>query len=398
MSNWLDYDIDKTIYDFDYTKRAVAGMNRIMDSQAFADMDADMIFDYLSKEMEVVLFPGYLKRYIYQKLGMKEPFGEIPDEVYQDVLDTSFRENRAPYSFSPTTTKKTAMIKLWLTQPNVRRNVIFTLGFGLRMAPEEVSEFLTKVIKEEDFDFSDPDETLYWYCFRHSLPYSAYLRLKQEYAESPFREYSKKKWEVMNRSPKLFLLSEQNLKTYLSAMKAKGAAAYRREHAFSSFMELYERCRKVLCDMYNAEDFVTEQRKVREIGDIRPADLEKALCSGIPVNENNNLQPMSLSCLSSLFRGRRLSRQRISGILAGKYPVERYDLITLLFFIYAQTVEPDWPAERYMKYIDEVNHILERCGMLGIYPANPYEAFVLMCIVTDYPMDVYSQVWEKSYE
>ena len=117
-----------------------------------------------------------------------------------------------------------------------------------------------------------------------------------------------------------------------------------------------------------------------------------------PVNENNNLQPMSLSCLSSLFRGRRLSRQRISGILAGKYPVERYDLITLLFFIYAQTVEPDWTAERYMKYIDEVNHILERCGMLGIYPANPYEAFVLMCIVTDYPMDVYSQVWEKSYE
>ena len=107
-------------------------------------------------------------------------------------------------------------------------------------------------------NFSDPDETLYWYCFRHSLPYSAYLRLKQEYAESPFREYSKKKWEVMNRSPKLFLLSEQNLKTYLSAMKAKGAAAYRREHAFSSFMELYERCRKVLCDMYNAEDFVTE--------------------------------------------------------------------------------------------------------------------------------------------
>ena len=162
-------------------------------------------------------------------------------------------------------------------------------------------------------------------------------------------------------------------------------------------MDLYERCRSVICDQYNSENLVMPGKKTWRITDIRPADIEKALCSGIPVNEKNNLSPMSLSTFHSLFRDRRMSRQHISFLLNRKAGVERYDLITLLFFIYAQTVEPDWPAERYVKYIEEINRILEECGMLGIYPANPYEAFVLMCIVTDYPMDVYAQVWEMSY-
>lgn len=93
-----------------------------------------------------------------------------------------------------------------------------------------------------------------------------------------------------------------------------------------------------------------------------------------------------------------MGRQRISAILNREYNVDRYDLITLLFFIYAETVEPDWPAERYLKFIDEINAVLEKCGMYGIYPVNPYEAFVLMCLVTDFPMDVYAEIWEKSYE
>ena len=398
MSNWLDYDIDKTIYDFDYTRRAVADMNRIIDSQEFADMDADMIFEYLEDKMQIVLFPDYLKRYIYQKLEMKEPFADVPFSAYQNILYTSFQDNNAPYSFTPTTTKKTAMIKLWLTQPNVKRSVIFTLGFGLRMSPDEVSEFLTKVIKEEDFNFLDPDETIYWFCFENNLPYASYLKLKKLYEELPVGEYSEKKWGIMHQAPKMFLLSEQNLRTYLQAMKSKGCAEQNADQAFYTFMDLYERSREVICDMYNQEEQIMSGKKKWRVIDIKPADLEKVLCSGIPVNASNNLEPMSLSRLSELFRSRRLSRQRISGILNRKYDVERYDLITLLFFIYAQTVEPDWPAERYLKYIDDVNEILEHCGMLGIYPANPYEAFILMCIVTDYPMDVYSQVWEKSYE
>ena len=76
---------------------------------------------------------------------------------------------------------------------------------------------------------------------------------------------------------------------------------------------------------------------------------------------------------------------------------ERYDLITLLFLVYAISVEPEWPTSRYMLYIDEINEVLKRCRMMGIYPVNPYESFVLMCLLTEEPLTIYNDVWELSY-
>ena len=36
--------------------------------------------------------------------------------------------------------------------------------------------------------------------------------------------------------------------------------------------------------------------------------------------------------------------------------------------------------------------------MMGIYPVNPYESFVLMCLLTEEPLSVYNDVWEMSYK
>ena len=398
MNSWLDFDLDKTVRDYEYTRRAAVQMNRIIDSSEFAQMDADMIFDYLSGQMEVVLFPDYLKRYIYEKLGMEQPFSTVPLKEYQQIISLAFSDHAAPYSLTPTSTKKAAMIKLWLTQPGASRDTVFTLGFGLGMKPEEVSEFLTKVLKEEDFNFADPEETVYWYCYQNHLPYAEAVRLLNIFRSLTPADFSRKQWDALKGSPRLYLLTEENLIRYLSLLKAVLDPRRGEDTAFKEFERLYDQCRKIICDIYNSENLISEQRKVWTPEMIRPADLEKILCSGIPVNSRNNLTSMNASLFGSLFQNKRMSRQRISGILSGKHEVDRFDLITLLFFIYAQTVEPDWPAERYYQYIDEINEILERCRMLGIYPTNPYEAFVLMCIVTDDPMDVYAQVWERSYD
>ena len=34
----------------------------------------------------------------------------------------------------------------------------------------------------------------------------------------------------------------------------------------------------------------------------------------------------------------------------------------------------------------------------GIYIVNPYECFILMCLLTDCPLAVFSEIWEMSYE
>ena len=144
QSIW-NLDFSRTVRDFDFTRKAMQGINRVITSEDFEDMDVDAIFDYLLNEMEIVVFKDYLKRYIYERAGIKEPFSKVPDDVYLDILLDSFEQNRAPVSLTPTTVKRRAMIKRWLDQDSVNRQTVFALGFGLRMTPADVSEFLTKV-------------------------------------------------------------------------------------------------------------------------------------------------------------------------------------------------------------------------------------------------------------
>ena len=87
---------------------------------------------------------------------------------------------------------------------------------------------------------------------------------------------------------------------------------------------------------------------------ITPSDVEKVICSGIPINKMGNLKKMSASILAKHFSQKRFSRQRITNILSHKLPVERFDLITLEFFIVSQEMEDDDPFNRYKHFLDEI--------------------------------------------
>ena len=100
-----DVDFESTIRDFDYTKRAIRGMHRIVNSEEFQDMDSEAIFKYLYRGMEIVSFKDYLKRYLYERAGIREKFSEIDDSIYREIINDAFDENGAPHSFNPTTKK-----------------------------------------------------------------------------------------------------------------------------------------------------------------------------------------------------------------------------------------------------------------------------------------------------
>ena len=48
--------------------------------------------------------------------------------------------------------------------------------------------------------------------------------------------------------------------------------------------------------------------------------------------------------------------------------------------------------------MEDMNETLLRCYMGEINITNPYEAFILMCLLTDWPMAAFSEVWEYSYQ
>ena len=376
QSIW-NLDFSRTVRDFDFTRKAMQGISRVITSEDFEDMDVDAIFDYLLNEMEIVVFKDYLKRYIYERAGIREPFSKVQDDVYLDIILDSFEQNRAPVSLTPTTVKRRAMVKRWLDQDSVNRQTVFALGFGLRMTEGDVSDFLTKVIKETDFDDLDPWECVYRYCYSKNLPYA-------------------KAVSIMNGTAVSEDADEKAISEKIRELKEKGRddTQDRRTRAFQA---VYQECRQLVAGLYQEENDTGDGSKVWKPDDIGPSDIEKMLCDGIPVTGSGNRMKMSSSLLNRQFRQKRITRQRLDSLLKGELEIERYDLITLQFLISSQQEDED-PRKRCILFLDKMNLILTGCGMQAVYPANPYEAFILMCLLTEMPLLTYYDVWERSYE
>ena len=163
-------------------------------------------------------------------------------------------------------------------------------------------------------------------------------------------------------------------------------------------MRLLEQAKQVIADLYQKDEDEKGRHRRWTAENITPSDLEKVICNGIPINKMGNLKKMSASILAKHFSQKRFSRQRITNILNHKFPVERFDLLTLEFFIISQKMQDEDPYKRYHHFIEESQKLLEKCGMSDIYIVNPYECFLLMCMLTDCPLAVFSEIWEKSYE
>ena len=91
----------------------------------------------------------------------------------------------------------------------------------------------------------------------------------------------------------------------------------------------------------------------------------------------------------------------MNGLRKQTLEVDRYDLITLLFFIYSQENwefrSPQMRKKRCMEFIDQINEILVQSGMIRMYPVNPYESFILLCLMSRDPWDTFCDVWYESY-
>ena len=384
------------VQEYEFTRRAAQRFRQVVSLDSFEDEDADVIFHYLYKEMELVSFGDHLKRYIYERAELEEPFSEVPQEVYKEIVVDSFKETYTPKSMNPTSTKLSALVNNWLNQASVKRETVFLLGFGLKMTTEDVSDFLTRVLKEQNFDFHNPDEVIYWYCYSTQQGYHKAEELKKKY--EILAPVEVENTQVLYGS-NLCLDTEEKLIDYLARLKSKRVDPIsEKSQAFQEFTKLLYHAKQIIAGLYQHDEEEKGGDKVWTAERITPSDVEKVICSGIPINKMGNLKKMSASILAKHFSQKRFSRQRITNILSHKLPVERFDLITLEFFIVSQEMEDDDPFNRYKHFLDEIQDILLRCGMGEIYIVNPYECFLLMCLLTDCPLAVFSEIWEKSYE
>ena len=424
---------DHDIRDFDFTDAAWESLYDAVDDTQFLNKDAQLIYDSLKHRLKIRSFGDYLKRYIYLKAGLAEPFGEIPLKEYQLIIRSSFSDNHTPASFSATTAKLSALSKNWLTQQMVKRNVVFLLGFGLNMSVEDVNMFLTKALCEQEINLKNPFEVICWYCYHNQYNYLKFEQLWQIYNDTPHNSLDMgriyREQTIGVRNSMLSIHDDATLIGHLAKLKANEKMSTMSMTVKRCFDELYNEARDLIAKMYNTyeaeeyENAVQEyihklshndrlydfekqkrieqfrsKRKVFCQEDITESDIEHIICAAIPTDRHGNLTPSKASKLNEQFAGKRFSRQRIADILSGDAEVTRFDLITLNFFVFSQKLDEYIDSkQRYLKFYESMNEILEKCFLGKVYIQNPYECFVLMCILSDEPLGTYADVLELSY-
>lgn len=418
---------------FDYTSRAISSMNRAVNDNYFRDNDAEVIFKMLEEQLKLVSFGDYLKRYIYKKFQPEIPFDMVDIKEYQSIIKTSFSENNTPVSFAETTAKLSALSKNWLTQSSVNRSIVLLLGFGLDMNVDDVNMFLTKGIQEYALNPKNPQEAICWFCYTNHLKFPQYKVLCEQYEQVHPTSMSdvdiSGDYTVNIRNTLYAVHDEKSLMRYLAGLKKRDNMSKFSYTARKIFDKLYLEARTLIAGIYdkteeekfekrlaeykrklwNSEKLYDYQKRERieqmkvtrkpvTADDITEADIEKIICSAIPLDKHGNLTPTKASSLNKQFSGKRFSRQHIGKILSGEIEIDRFDLITLNFFIFANKIDKFPKAKsRYSEFLDSTNKVLEKCSMGELYVQNPYECFVLMCMLSDEPLCTYADVLELSY-
>ncbi len=419
------HDFERTVHMTEARENAFYNAAELAD---FKD-NSKIIFDFL-KNAKLVSFGEHLKRYIYFKAEMQGDYKSIEDDVYVKYIQESFKRTGTPNSFEPCTSKLSALAKNWLKQTSVSRKTVFLLGFGLEMTVQEVSRFLKKALLEGDFYFKNPFEIICWYCYKNGYGYS-----KMEELMTAFKEQVDIYERTLVFDKTVGMIGKANnvksAQELLELLKSHGLTVDKMYSmtARDRFNILYDECKKIVAktkqaeadwefsnEMYDIErdiisknkipvkqrkgilDKIKEKRKKVTENDVTEADIEKFVCSGTPIDGQGNLTKISASSLAVNFSKKRMSRKHINDIISGNTPVERFDLITLKFFICADKYALLSNNDRWWKFVEETNEMLEECSMGELYIVNPYDCFLQMCMLTDVPLSTYDSVIEASYE
>ena len=85
--NW-----ESTVRDYEFTRQAHRQIMDVVSNESFEDMSSEEVFRFLFQEISLVSFKDYLKRYLYERAGITEPFREIDDSVWQEIIINAFEE------------------------------------------------------------------------------------------------------------------------------------------------------------------------------------------------------------------------------------------------------------------------------------------------------------------
>ena len=400
----------------------------------------------LEKSYAKYLFGDYLKRMVYELYIFPEDDGrkitEIPEDEYIKDIQQIFKENGmkgvGTLQFGGSTRLTPSNLKRWMGMPcyQVSRELVFLFGFGFNMFAEQVEELLTKVIGQAGFDFRSAQETIYYWCLKQNRGYSGlrewqekYMEIQEEVEEQKERGIYEEKEECAGgartryyKEKAVRITDEDGFKEYLRELERIRRDTRNRITARETlnivvnilWYELSKERRgetkwlELLIEQKEAEGDAQNRTKrtQREIKTMqkywREVSLEPLIQSiwqeEDPVAISEKSRKLA-SLLPDMWKKRSLQDK-----LNGESRVRKEDILTGVFLTYAHQLEKQMPymsgeEKDYMvrveTYVEDVNTYLEQCGMGEFYIVQPYEIFLVLCLLYDKPYSFFLSVWKE---
>ena len=390
----------------------------------------------LEKSYAKYLFGDYLKRMVYELYIFPEDDGrkitEIPEDEYIKDIQQIFKENGmkgvGTLQFGGSTRLTPSNLKRWMGMPcyQVSRELVFLFGFGFNMFAEQVEELLTKVIGQAGFDFRSAQETIYYWCLKQNRGYSGlrewqekYMEIQEEVEEQKERGIYEEKEECAGgartryyKEKAVRITDEDGFKEYLRELERIRRDTRNRITARETlnivvnilWYELSKERRgetkwlELLIEQKEAEGDAQNRTKrtQREIKTMQKYWREVSLEDPVAISEKSR---KLASLLPDMWKKRSLQDK-----LNGESRVRKEDILTGVFLTYAHQLEKQMPymsgeEKDYMvrveTYVEDVNTYLEQCGMGEFYIVQPYEIFLVLCLLYDKPYSFFLSVWKE---
>ena len=382
-----DYSEPKDLDNISFTMR---GRDRTLETIAALGnqtTDDSMILDAMRGELKTIPFGDYLKRYIYLNSGMTGDFREIPDRSYRQTLMDTFRDHGTPPSMDDSEVHLSTVTKRWLGQYSVGRETALLIGFGLGMLEEEVNEMLMKALHDHRLDPENPLEGICQYCYTHRAGWQKMQQLRRIYEAGPERLD-----ELLPGANHRGRLEEQRTAVQERELMKKlfqvGPVTSMIRKTRDTFQTLLEETKRKI--------YLESSGRLQRV--ITLADIERVFCPVVKRDRYGNLKMKLREDVKRELSSHWFTRQHLHMVVSGKKEPDRYELLTMGFYLQTGTEQGGEKEERERRFKEEMDRILTECGYGPIYTADPYECFLMMAIATADPMDTFLSVMEKAQE
>lgn len=384
--------------------------------------DTESLEKTLSKmQFEPLIFEKYLYQYLFEKFlsDHAQSYEDIPEEIYYETIQKQFAKNglkgKGSLDFSISTPLN--KLKSLFTKPSTQidRLVIYLFAYGLGMTVDELQHFIRKALWQPAVNLRDYKEVIYYWCLKNDFGndkiskiqelLSYYLELKTENLPLSSSIGEQNTQELLDIFDKL--RTEDSLKDYLKKLKISNSK--------KSSRSIREEFHYNLSGLVRNDSGSPENMEEGEKTDKEDADYSSALSCQKIVDEleaqrvdaydNCHETLLDAEIASWLFKDVYWTHKSLQNRFDGSVMVSRNEFLLSLFLIYAPELsEMEFRANsieelRYFRYDDfreEANSTLEFCNMMPLYPRNPFELFLFICLFHDKPYEYLLANWQQA--